>query len=178
MTDCANISMDSLSVLGTVVLALTAIIALHRESKANRMALGVDALLKLQEQFDGTRMIEARKKAATALRDRAASNDPDDVLDFFESIALLTRKRVLDEEFVWHTFYHWLHGYCWAARDYIIQKQQERYEVWRDLCWLHPRLVLLENKRQGRRKSDPDPLTEQELEQFFRDEVGVIGAKS
>jgi hypothetical protein len=57
-------------VLVTAILVLVTAIAFGRQSRQNRFALGVDLLLKLDDQFDTPMMRASRRKASTYLKEK------------------------------------------------------------------------------------------------------------
>ena len=96
-------------------LGLIVTIFLHGKNlKATQLSNSAKMVLDAFARFDGKEMRERRKTFATALkRDQAAVQliDETPVLDFFEDIAHLVQRGVLDEEMVWNTFGWWVSGY-------------------------------------------------------------------
>src|SRR5919108_1005734 len=118
-------------------------------NRRSRFALGVDVLLKHEDRFNnGADMLRARPLAAEALLRHEYNEGVDDVLDFFETIAILTRKRALNKELVWHTFFNWIDGYYQAAERYIKTEQREERATWEDLRWLCKKLCKFEKRKE------------------------------
>ncbi len=88
----------------------------------------------------------------------------EDVLDFFETVAMLTRKGALDVYMVWHTFDYWIERYYAAAEHYIIARQVREPGVWEDLAWLLPRIRKLQAKK------SPNDLTTVAIAAFMAEE--------
>ncbi len=129
--------------------ALAAAIAVGYQTHANRFAMGVDLALKLDERFERDEFREKRQKAARALRANDSKSDVEDILDFFETLGLLVRRKALDKEIAWNTFFYWSYGYCFYAKEYIeaqVKKYPTRYQ---DLLWLHTELVAMEKRKKG-----------------------------
>ena len=61
----------------------------------------------------------------------------------------MTRKRGLDEEMVWNTFFYWLHGYYMNARPYLEDQRLQYPARYRELAWLHDRVLLIEKRKDG-----------------------------
>ena len=87
--------MDSnmIAAWAAVVASLTAILALIWQTGNSRFQIGVDMLFKLDDKYYMvTAMREARRKAAKGIKN-GANEEIDDVLDFFEMIGLLVRRK-------------------------------------------------------------------------------------
>lgn len=67
----------------------------------------------------------------------------DEVLDFFETVALFVHKKALIEELVWHSFTYSIRRYVVLCERYIaaVQRRPDVRSRWEDLMWLHPRLL-------------------------------------
>jgi len=112
-----------LAIVGTLAAVAAALIAAY-QVYLSRFSLGVDLTLRLDERFESPEFQKKRCAAAHAIK-RQPGSDIEDVLDFFESIGLLTRRGALDEEFVYSTFFYWLHGYASKCRDLIAEQRRE-----------------------------------------------------
>jgi hypothetical protein len=171
-----DVSYEFLTAWGTIALALIAIVALIWESRSTRLALGADVLLKLQEQFDGKQMLIFRRKAVESIlscRSKTTTgltDDVDDVLDFFENVALLVRRKVLDTELVWHSFNYWIRGYYSVAADHIKTEREKYPTRWEDLCWLHEHLTEFANIRDNRPALAERKMTDTEIDKFLAGE--------
>ena len=86
---------------------------------------GLDSLWHFDAQWNSDGMLDARSAAAAALLDGRPSHDIDDVLDFFDQIALLSIVAALDEEMVCYEFYWPMANYWFASQEYIRQVQRE-----------------------------------------------------
>ena len=102
--------------------------------------------------FSSEEWLKRRDAAAKSLSKKTyktptdkTSQDADDVLDFFETIGYLLSRGALDEKMVWHTFFHWIMGYCQAAEEYISMKRQREPKVLQDLIDLHHRMEAIES---------------------------------
>jgi hypothetical protein len=105
--------------------------------------------------------------------------DTEDVLDFFETVALLVRKKAIDKKFAWHSFFYWLNGYRSLCKDYIDSAQGAPGESprWKDILWLHKKLLKVERRHGGLLKCVHD-LTEKEakiaIEKFLKEEEELV----
>src|ERR1700679_1779104 len=93
------------SAIGTIIALSAFAWQVHRA----RFNQSVDLLFRLENDFFGAAKVTQRSLAAT---NYLASHDDfaemEDVLDFFETVSMLTRKRALDIYMVWHTFDYWM----------------------------------------------------------------------
>ena len=167
--DCETF--DLLKALAPWVAIVLSVIILYVQLKRARFSQSVDLILKLEQRFNKDEdMIEARRKAAEALRVNPVSPSPDieDVLDFFETLALLVRRKALDKEMVWHTFYYWMHRYWLLSKAYIREKQESKPTFWEDYVRLEEQVIAIERKKS---KSNADiDLPKDEPEEFIREE--------
>jgi len=134
----------AISATGTIIALSAFAYQVHRA----RFNQSVDLLFKLEGDFFGPAKVAQRSLAA---RNVLASPDDfaemEDVLDFFETISMLTRKKALDVYIVWHTFDYWIERYYAVALPHIKARQTEEPGVWEDLNWLLPKLRALQSKK-------------------------------
>jgi len=176
MTDLYNM----ITTWATVIIALVAIVALISESMKSRMALMADVMLRVQDKFDSQRMLIIRGRAVQAIQESRRNNTKtsldavSDVLDFFEEVALLVRRNVIDKKAAQHAFFHWLDGYWWATIDYIKMNQKKDAALWEDMSWLHHQLVQLENEGKGRPALAEYKMSDAEVQQFLEYEERYV----
>jgi hypothetical protein len=136
---------SAVAALAAVVTAVIIFFQVRQEGRLNRLTMGVDALPRLSEDWNSSRMLGMRRRAARALLDGNPDSNVDNVLDWFETVALLVKRGGFDEEFTWHTFYVWMAHYWVAAQDYIRDTQEEEGGItWADFSDLMPRLFARE----------------------------------
>jgi len=75
------------------VAALIVALLTSFQLKHSRFALGVDLILKLEAQFDGPEVKGIRSQAASALQSDTNAADVEPLLDFFETVGVLVRRR-------------------------------------------------------------------------------------
>jgi hypothetical protein len=99
-----------------------------------RFTQSIDLLLRFEANFFGPEKREQRSKAAAGmLRQPPDFQEAEDILDFFETVALFSRKRALDRYMVWHTFYYWIDRYYEAAKGHIEERRRSEPTVWQDI---------------------------------------------
>jgi len=151
----------ALSAIGTSIALLAFAWQIHRA----RFNQSVDLLFRLENDFFGEKKAAQRAEAsANLLADANNFKEMEDILDFFETIAMLTRKGALRLYFVWHTFDYWIERYYALSLPHIRAAQATDPERWEDLDWLLPRLKKLQ-VRQGKAG-----FSEAELNRFLNEE--------
>ena len=173
MLSTGRLAMDyrAVSAWAAVVAALTAIFAVMRESRRSRFQSGVDILFKLNDMFSTEGMRKTRRKAAKGIR-QGRNADVDDVLDFFEVVGLLVRRRAIADLFVWHSFFYWTHRYYLLTKEYVASVREKDPTTWSDFVWLHQRLENVEKRR--RKCSDEHVVVDKtELDEFLKEEMQV-----
>ena len=145
-----------------------ALIAFTYQVYRARFNQSVDLLFRLENDFFGGGKVKQRALAAqNYLVNSQDFAEMEDILDFFETIAMLTRKKALDLYMVWHTFDYWMERYYAIAQPYIKARQARDPGVWEDLEWLAPRLAKLQSKKN---KGKPVVFTEPALSAFMAEE--------
>ena len=134
----------TLSSIGTGL----ALIAFSYQVHRARFNQSVDLLFKLEADFFGP---AKRLQRARACRDmqHGAFLEVEPILDFFETMALLVRRKALDPEMVKHTFFYWIDRYVAVATDTIRKRQAVDPLVWKDLTVLAEQLRRINQKQLG-----------------------------
>ena len=147
--------------------AIAAVWAVINQTNTARFATGVDLLFSLKARFESREYRVKRGWAVAALSGKAKLENVQGVLDFFETIGLLVRRKTLDAEMVFNMFSYWLHGYWLYARTGIEQQRTRFPARYSDLVWLCSRLENFERARYG-------PPREAEWAHFLEDEDNFL----
>jgi hypothetical protein len=129
----------------------------------------------LIDKFDDEKMLTLRHKAALSIRDfrqgkGEISKDVENVLDFFETIGMLSKRGVIDNQIVWHSFHYWLRGYYWCAKDFIDKRRENEFTVYEDLIRLY--------QKTARYEGDTDDIpSKAELDEFIAEEIAEVTAQ-
>ena len=165
------------SIAAWIAIAVTIGIA-SWQIRTAKFVSGVDVLLRMEDEFQGEKMLIERKSAASVLlkKPNSTPEDMDDLLDFFESLGLLTRRGALDKEMVWNNFFYWAHRYWIAAEDYIAEKQKKDPTEWENFTKLEKDLIKIEKKHGSTynlklTKNSPD------IKTFLEEECSPVGTK-
>ena len=171
-------------VLVTAGLVLVTAIAFYLQSRQNRFALGIDLLLKLDDQFDTPMMRASRRRASTYLKEKQRIHTGSDVsiddlehsldavLDFFDQVGYFLKRGALERGAVWSAFYHQVHHWYCNAEKYITSERQRDATTWKNFEYLDGQLVA-EQMRHKRNKLDQSiKLSKEDLLDFLRNESG------
>ncbi len=117
---------NALLVIGTWVGIFAAMYAVWLQNKNERQLMSVQLFLQLAQQFDSDEMERKRVALAKAFLKNAKETEIDDtVLTFFENVAHLVRRGLLEDEMSWNFFsldVIFLHH---ASRNYIQHMRQK-----------------------------------------------------
>ncbi len=81
-------------------------------------------LVEIRKEFDGDRLVSARKRLAQQLlRDPSSGDLQEDVMNFFEDMGMLFRRGYLDREMIWDTFGYYARMWWSACKDYIAEER-------------------------------------------------------
>lgn len=164
-------SAESLGAVAAVATAVVAVVALWIQNDAFKASLASDQSMKLDDRFNVPEFRRIRARAARALRDHVSEEDAEDVFDFFETVGLFTRRRVLDEEIVHSFFFHWINIYWVAGKDHIAKKQRDVSSAWKDFGELYLKVLKIE-KREDPSSKDID-ISDERLAQYLNDEIAL-----
>jgi hypothetical protein len=145
-----------------------ALFAFLYQVRRSRFSQSIDLLFKQENDFFGP---EKRAQRVKAARDLLAGNflEAEPILDFFETMALLQRRKALDKEMVWHTFFYWIDHYYAATKDLVAARQQVNPLVWKDLVTF----VAVMRKFQAERQIAPPyhPPSPEQITEFLEEEL-------
>ncbi|MGH9595805.1 MAG: DUF4760 domain-containing protein [Edaphobacter sp.] len=154
----------TVSSAGTILAVVAFTWLVHRA----RFNQSIDLLFKQENDFFGPAKKLQRVKAA---HDLLAGNslEAEPILDFFETMALLQRRKALDKEMVWHTFFYWIDHYYEATKDSIANRQSADPLVWKDLVEFVAALRKFQSQRLG---STPyRPPSPEQVTAFLKEEL-------
>ncbi len=133
--------------VAALVVTVTTISQVRQETQRVLFNAGLDSLWHFDEQWNSDGMMDTRSAAATALLDGRPSHDVDEVLDFFDQVALLLKRGALDEDMVCYEFYWPMANYWFASQEYVRQVQRDAPATWEQLAGAVPRLAAIEARR-------------------------------
>jgi hypothetical protein len=155
-----NIDYNVVTAVAAVVAAVTAVFAVWVEGRRGRFLHGLETLLKLTDEFNGDRLKRARASAVqlvfptpepVVLMRAAQETSIGQIIDHFQIVGLLLRRKILDRELVYSEYFFWLQHYFYFFEAFISESRRPDSTVWEDAYWLHENLMVLERKYRGRR---------------------------
>lgn len=153
-----SIKVEVWSVLIAVLAAIWAIWANTLEWKRSRFIKGIELLDTYRCDFSDEPLRNKRRQAARYLLEekRDHNNPPEalvDILDFFECIAYLKKRKLFEIETVWHFFASWILPYVAAANEEIKRIRSDDSTLFEDLLNLYTDIESIEKKRHPSHKS-------------------------
>ncbi len=165
-------SADTITAIGTIILAIVAIVALFWQTKSFRLSLAADLSMKLDDRFQEEEFRATRSKAARALKEHIAENEAEDVFDFFETVGMFVRLRALKAEIVHSLFFHWINLYWVAGRDHIRKRQTTAKCLWRDFESLYKKVLEIERRKDPASKDIE--LATDARDRYLDDEIALL----
>ena len=167
MTSCLG-SIVSWAQITAVFVAICGLVGIAIQIHRSRFSLSVELTLKLEDKFNSQSFRKVRAAAAKSIKS-GKYHEAEDLFDFFETIGLLVRRKALNKEMVWHTFFHWVHGYWLMSSAYISDMRKANPSTYRDFALLNQQLYDLE-KRENISGDSELTWSPNELKQFMLDE--------
>jgi hypothetical protein len=156
--------------VAAMVVTITTVSQVRQETQRVLFNAGLDSLWHFDAQWNSDEMMDARSAAAAALLDGRPSHDIDEVLDFFDQVALLLKRGALDEELVSYEFYWPMANYWFASQEYIRQVQRDAPAAWEQLAGAVPRLAAIEAQRR-KHTSEASVPTRAQIAEFLAAEA-------
>ena len=121
-------------------------------------------------------MIAERKKLADQLLSNASHKDiQEPVINFFESIGIMLRKKYLDKELVWAGFSFYAIRWWSACKDYIDEERRLKKNditIFEDFQFLVNEMYEFEIKRRSLARTELEPSVN-EIKDFLNEEKSL-----
>lgn len=150
----SSIDWGMVSGLAALLAALAAAFALIQQGRLTRYSIAVETLGRLEDRFDSDRMTSRRRLAAVGLIGKGNPEDVEYVLDFFESVALLSRRKALDLEMIWSSFGPFLEAYWVASTSHVANLRQNDPTLWTYTEALYNAVMTLDAKKRSKQRSN------------------------
>lgn len=145
--------MNELAVVAAVVTAVVAIVAVWIQAAYTRFTVRMDIFWQLEREFyHEDRMIARRRAAAAALLEKGWTIEVDEMLGFFDTVGILVRRRVIDEDLAFHSFGRRVLCYWEFARGRVEARRRDHPGIWGDVDYLVNRL---RKRRENQEKHPP-----------------------
>lgn len=168
-------SAEGWSALATGIAVIVAISAIVIESRRARFSHSLQIMGRLDERFESLEFRETRRRAAAYLISRGET-DPHgeaalrDVLNFFDTIGFLFRRKAVDAQTVWHYFSSWILPYYSASSKYLHGEQKRDPLCYREIEPLYNAVFAIEERE--RHYVDASSVTSKEaVERMLREEA-------
>lgn len=113
---------------GTCVLVFLTWWLVKGQLSTAREQLRIELYLQFRRDFDGDRLISARKKLAQQLLEDTPHDEiQENVMDFFEDMGMQLRRGYLDREMIWDTFSYYAKMWGSACKDYIDAERRTKH---------------------------------------------------
>jgi hypothetical protein len=147
----------TVSLIGIVLQGFAIVVAVwvfSHETRQSRSLLSIDLLFKMEDKFGSDEMRKARADAATAALAHLNEQDPDqqkrqqldEILNFFEMLAMLVKQKKLDAQYAHFQFGYWFKHYYSFAYPIIQDIQRDSPHQWSHLAWMHKTFLDIEQQ--------------------------------
>ena len=115
------LSYGTISALGTWAAVLCALFVVWSQNRSAQRLTCLQLFIQLAAQYGSAEMHDARRRIAKRLLDDPKTLEVEDsLLIFFENLAILSRKRLLDRDLTWNTFVFDVPRYWHLLRHYVL----------------------------------------------------------
>jgi len=164
-----GISSENIIAIGTLLLVIATIAMAWRQIKYAKKGMFVSTLNIYLEKFDSQNMLWSRKKLADTLTTEHKQSDiKETVIDFFESLGLLLRRKALDTEMIWSSFgYHTIRWWVFC-KEYIETERllEKDKTIYNEFEFLYNKMIKMEAKKR-KVKIESLKLTEEDKDVFI-----------
>jgi hypothetical protein len=156
--------------LAALAMVLMVFVELRADLQRGRFGAALDSLWRLTAEWSSPDMAAVRASAAGALLDAQPNADVAAVLDFFDEVAFLLSRGVLDDEMVWYEFYRPMAAYWFASQRQVDAAQRTDSTEWEQLREAIGPLVAIEARRR-QKPADAAVPTAAEIHDFLTAEL-------
>ncbi len=152
----------TLTAIGTWALVIGTLFLMYWQTRQTRLLNSATSVMALRERFDAPHLRRARKSLATRLLNQQHEDITNlEVGTFFELVATLTHRRVLDEDLIWEAFGSWVTAYYWALRHPVdmIGRGREAFQdplIFHEFEWLERSVLAADRHRGALREATPE----------------------
>jgi hypothetical protein len=150
-----------ISSITSISAIIIAVISIYVNGKRNRFALGIELFSKESDRFTSNEFIEKRVNLAKEMKKKYSlkdnnnieylgkCNEKDELIDFFQIMGILAKRKILNIELIHSRFTYWLCHY-WLFFEKEIENQKNIDNgIWNDAEWLKKQFEEL-NIKKGR----------------------------
>lgn len=176
--NCDNwgIMWEAITAISTCVLVVITWWAFWRQLGVAREQMRVEIQLKQEDRFDSEPMVQARSSLAGLLLRRAPHEEmQEDVMNFFETLGMLLRRRYLDSEMAWADFSFYALRWWSACKDYVREERTRKGNdatLFEDFQYLVDALYVIEQAKLHKSRADLEPSADS-INEFLREEAAL-----
>jgi hypothetical protein len=168
-TGTLNIDWAIVTSIAALTIAIVAIFIVIIENSRGKFIFGLKVLLEVNDYFHSSTMLETRQKAAASLLNDSYDDNVENLLDFFEMVGYLSKRRAIKKQLVWSNISYWIILYWYAAKVYIEKEQQKIPRRWENMNSLFRYLSKMERKKFG-----ITIITQESIKSFLAKESGSL----
>lgn len=131
-----NLDWGEISAWAALATAIAAIVAIWTQNNSTRISLSLDLLFRLEDKFFSDGMKKMRQKAAEGLLKGELVTEALDVMDFFEEMGLLLRKKAIHEDILFESFFHVPLTYWIVGKKYLADTLKKEPEIYYNYAYL------------------------------------------
>jgi len=156
---------------GTVAVAVFTWRLVSGQLSVAKEQVKVQLYLEIRKEFDGDRLVSARKRLAQQLLKDPSSDDlQEDVMNFFEDMGMLFRRGYLDREMIWDTFGYYARMWWSACKDYILGERARDETFFTDFGLLVEQICVDEAKKLSKARANLEP-SQSDIKEFLEGEA-------
>jgi hypothetical protein len=147
--------------------------AARNQSKDSKNIASVQIIIIYIQQFEGKDMLLERSKLAEQILNKAEHKDiQEPVMDFFETVGLLLRRKILDTEMVWANFAYYAILWEHVCRDYIKEERKLKNNdptIFADFQYLADEMIKEDMRKRNKKREEIIP-TNKDVQEFLNEE--------
>lgn len=168
-----SIFYSAISAWGSLAAVLCALLIVWLQNRSAKSLTCLQLFIQLAAQYDSGEMQKIRGRLASKLLETPGAVDLEDsLLVFYENLAILVRRRLLDTDLVWNTFSIDVRCY-WLALKHYVEKTRVEYSdqtIFEEFEALHKHFAQSKHSPLGTLQR-PTAFTPEEIHHFLRNEA-------
>ncbi|MGQ0698866.1 MAG: DUF4760 domain-containing protein [Panacagrimonas sp.] len=163
---------SAISAWATLAAVFCALLVMWSQNRSAKRLTCLQLFIQLAAQYDSSEMQKVRGRLASELLTTPDAVDLEDtLLVFYENLAILVRRRLLDPDLVGNTFSIDVRCYWLALRHYVAHNRTEYSDqtIFEEFEWLNKNFVCCKRSPLGTQQR-PTAFTPEEIHRFLRDE--------
>jgi hypothetical protein len=156
-----------ITALAALTIAIISMLIVIIENRRSKFLFGMKVLMEVNDHFHSGTMLETRQKAASSLLVESYDDNVETLLDFFEMVGYLSKRKIIRKEFISNNISYFIIRYWYAVKVYIDKEQQKNPRRWDNMTSLFRYLSKMERKKYG-----VTIITQDSIKAFLEKELG------